>query len=69
MASFPVQCDFSKNSSLTIVHPLDWPEDGIAFPPDESARCLEPNCFSQTVTYQPNKLQLQVMCFIKSQLY
>ena len=64
MSSFPVECDFSRNEGISKVYPLHWPEKGFVFPPDENARCKDPKCFNKTVTYEPNKLQLQVNSLI-----
>ena len=59
ISSFPVECDFSTNKGITKVFPLDWPSEGFVFPPNKENRCLEPNCYNKSISYHPNKFQLQ----------
>ena len=60
LPSFGVNCRFGNDSAVTEIQPLDWPENGLIFPKNESVRCYEPNCFTQAVQYIPSINQIQV---------
>ena len=64
LPSFEVNCVFGNASAVTEIPPLDWPENGLVFPKNESVRCYEPNCFTQPVQYDPSLAQIEVNQFL-----
>ena len=57
--SFKVECLFGSNGAQTVVHPIDWPEEGFIVPENEHQRCLSPNCYKKEVAYTPSKTQIK----------
>ena len=60
LPSFEVYCAFDNTSVFTEIEPLNWPENGLIFPKNESVRCYEPNCFTEEVRYEPTIDQIKV---------
>ena len=60
LPSFEVNCLFGNESAVTEITPVNLPESGLVFPKNESERCSEPNCFTQSVQYHPSLNQIEV---------
>ena len=60
LPSFEVNCGFWNESAVTEIQPMNWPKNGLVFPKNESVRCSEPNCFTQSVQYNPSLDQIEV---------
>ena len=63
--SFEVNCLFGNESAVTEITPVNLPKSGLVFPKNESVRCLEPNCFTQSVKYHPSLDQIEVIITFK----
>ena len=48
------------NRALTVIYPLDWPEVGKIYPESEEKRCIEPECYTETIKYGASKDQIEV---------
>ena len=64
--SFKVECLFGLEGGQTIVHPVDWPEEGFIFPENENQRCSSANCYTKDIAYVPSKFQIKSLMALSS---
>ena len=64
--SFKVKCVFGTEGGQTVIHPVDWPEQGFTFPENESQRCSKANCYQKEVAYVPSKAQIKSLIALSS---
>ena len=59
--AFSVECGFTENGGVTLLKPKEWTQDGFLFPPNESQRCVDVNCFSHKFEYLASNDQIQAI--------
>ena len=67
--AFKVECEFTESEGITIIKPLEWLENGYAYPPRNNNRCFEPNCFTHNFKYGVDLEQIEVNIVIKIYIY
>ena len=55
-----MNCAFGNELAVTEIEPLDLPDKGLIFPQNDSVRCTDPNCFTQSIQYNPSLAQIEV---------
>ena len=61
-----MECLFGSEGGQTIVHPVDWPDQGFIFPENETQRCSAANCYKKEVAYVPSKTQIMALAMLSS---
>ena len=58
--SFEVSCEFSESKGYTIIKPIGFTKNGKIYPPKNSERCKDPECFSDSIDYGLRLEQIKV---------
>ena len=61
-----MECVFGTDGGQTVIHPVDWPEQGFTFPENESRRCSKANCYKKEVVYAPSEAEIKSLMVLSS---
>ena len=61
-----MECVFGTEGGQTVIHPVDWPDQGFIFPENETQRCSAANCYKKEIAYVPSKIQLKSLMALSS---